>query len=125
MRKEKTTRIGQFLFEREGKYKPNAIELNGLNRIDKIDFSGNFYIAQKSSNTNMILIKPGDLVISGINVAKGAMAIYQGHEDVTATVHYSSYTFDEGQIDVEYFKRFLKSPEFVRLLKEQVKGVLV
>ncbi|NOU40361.1 MAG: hypothetical protein HOO85_03735 [Methylotenera sp.] len=122
MSKGKTTQIGQFLFEREGKYKPNAIELDGLKRVDKIDFSGNFHIAQKPSNTNMILIKSGDLVISGINVAKGAMAIYQGHEDVTATIHYSSYTFDETQIEVEYFKRFLKSPEFVRLLKEQVKG---
>ena len=122
MSKGKITQIGQFLFEREGKYKPNAIELNGLRRVDKIDFSGNFHIAQKSSNTNMILIKSGDLVISGINVAKGAMAIYQDQEDLTATIHYSSYTFDEEQIDVEYFKRFLKSPEFVRLLKEQVKG---
>lgn len=122
MSKGKTTRIGQFLFEREGKYKPDAIELKGLKRIDKIDFSGNFHIAEKPSNTNMILIKSGDLVVSGINVAKGAMAIYQGHEDVTATIHYSSYTFDETQIEVEYFKRFLKSPEFVRLLKEQVKG---
>ena len=122
MSKETVTQIGQFLFEREGKYKPTAIELNGLKRVDKIDFAGNFHIAQKPSNTNMILIKSGDLVISGINVAKGAMAIYQGHEDVTATIHYSSYTFDETQIEVEYFKRFLKSPEFVRLLKEQVKG---
>lgn len=122
MQKGKVTQIGQFLFEREGKYKPDAIELDGLKRIDKIDFSGNFHIANKPSNTNMILIKSGDLVISGINVAKGAMAIYQGHEDVTATIHYSSYTFDETKIEVEYFKRFLKSPEFVRLLKEQVKG---
>ena len=122
MHKGKITQIGQFLFEREGKFKPDALELDGLKRIDKIDFSGNFHIAQKPSNTNMILIKPGDLVISGINVAKGALAIYQGHEDVTATIHYSSYTFDETQIEVEYFKRFLKSPEFVRLLKEQVKG---
>jgi len=70
----------------------------------------------------MILIKPGDLVISGINVAKGAMGIYCGNEDVTATIHYSSYTFDKNQISVEYFKRFLRSPEFIKLLKEQVKG---
>lgn len=70
----------------------------------------------------MILIRPGDLVISGINVSKGAMGIYHGDEDVTATIHYSSYTFDKSIIDVEYFKRFLKSPEFIRLLKEQVKG---
>ncbi len=117
-----TKKIGTFLFEREGRYKPDAIELANLKRIDKIDFSGNFHIAEKPSNTDMIIIKPGDLVISGINVAKGALAVYQGNEDVTATIHYSSYTFDEEQISVEYFKRFLKSPVFVSLLKEQVKG---
>ncbi len=116
------TRIGEFLFEREGKYKPDSETVSGLKRIDKIDFSGNFHIATKPSKTNMILIHPGDLVISGINVAKGAMGIYRGHENVTATIHYSSYTFDTSKIDVEYFKRFLKSPEFIRLLQEKVKG---
>jgi type I restriction enzyme S subunit len=85
-----TKKIGKFLFEREGRYKPDANELANLKRIDKIDFSGNFHIAEKPSNTDMILIKPGDLVISGINVAKGALAVYQGNEDVTATIHYSS-----------------------------------
>ena len=116
------TKIGQFLFEREGKYKPDDEVISGLNRINKIDFSGKFHILQKPSNTNMILVKQGDLVISGINVAKGAMGIYDREEDVTATIHYSSYTFDTEQINVEYFKRFLKSAEFVRLLQEQVKG---
>mgnify|MGYP006427995655 FL=1 len=114
------TKIGEFLFEREGKYKPDSETIAGLKRIDKIDFSGNFHIAQKPSKTNMILIRQGDLVISGINVAKGAMGIYHGNEDVTATIHYSSYTFDTSRIDVEYFKRFLKSVEFIRLLQEQV-----
>jgi len=116
------TRIGEFLFEREGKYKPDSEDVAGLKRIDKINFSGIFHIAQKPSKTNMILIRPGDLVISGINVAKGAMGIYLGDEDVTATIHYSSYTFDTSKIYVEYFKRFLKSAEFIRLLQEQVKG---
>ena len=116
------TKIGEFLFEREGKYKPDSETIAGLKRIDKIDFSGDFHIAQKPSKTNMILIRQGDLVISGINVAKGAMGIYHGNEDVTATIHYSSYTFDTSRIDVEYFKRFLKSVEFIRLLQEQVKG---
>src|SRR5690606_710893 len=34
----------------------------------------------------------------------------------------SSYTFDESKVSVEFFKRFLKSPIFIQLLKEQVKG---
>ena len=116
------TKIGEFLFEREGKYKPDDNAIVGLKRINKIDFSGNFHIASKPSKTNMILICPGDLVISGINVSKGAIGIYMGKEDVTATIHYSSYTFDTEKINVEYFKRFLKSPEFIKLLQEQVKG---
>ncbi len=118
----KKTKIGQFLFEREGKYRPDDEIVTGIKRIDKIDFSGNFHIATKPSKTNMILVKPGDFVISGINVSKGAMGIYTGKENITATIHYSSYTFDIEQINVEYFKRFLKSLEFVRLLQEQVKG---
>lgn len=69
------TKIGQFLFKREGKYKPDDEIISGLNRINKIDFSGKFHILKKPSNTNMILVKQGDLVISGINVAKGAMGI--------------------------------------------------
>ena len=114
-------KIGDFLFERKGRYKPNDEQIVNLPRIEKIDFSGNFHIGNKDSKTDMILIKDGDLVISGINVAKGAMGIYYG-EDVTATIHYSSYTFDSNKINVEYFKRFLKSSEFIELLNEQVKG---
>ena len=118
----KKVKVGDFLFEREGRYKPDAKEIQGLQRIDKIDFSGNFHVANKPSKTNMILIKSGDLVISGINVAKGALGVYHGDADVTATIHYSSYTFDESKVSVEFFKRFLKSPIFIQLLKEQVKG---
>jgi type I restriction enzyme S subunit len=116
------TKISEFLFERKGRYKPNDELIAGLKRIVKIDFSGNFHIAIKPSQTNMILIKKDDLVISGINVAKGAMGIYTKKEDVVATIHYSSYTFDETKINVAYFKRFLKSAEFIRLIEEQIKG---
>ena len=118
----KKVKIGQFLFEREGHYKPTDEAITHLERIEKIDFSGKFFIAQKPSKTDMIIVKPGDLVISGINVAKGAIGVYEGQHDVTATIHYSSYTFDTQQIDVEYFKRFVKSPAFVALLKQEVKG---
>ena len=116
------TKISTFLFERKGRYKPNDEDISGLERLEKIDFSGKFYIGQKSSRTDMILIKKGDFVISGINVAKGAMGIYREDNDITATIHYSSYTFDESKIDINYFEHFLQSAEFVRLLEDQVKG---
>jgi len=118
----KKIQVNEFLAERVGRYKPNDPHIANLKRLDKIDFSGKMHFSTKSSKTDMIIAKKGDLVISGINVAKGALAVYDGEEDITATIHYSSYQFDDEKIDVEYFKRFLKSPKFIQLLKEQVKG---
>lgn len=116
------TKISDFMSERSGRYKPNSPVISKLKRINKIDFSGNFHITEKPSNTNMILIMPGDFVLSGINVTKGALGIYEGHENVVATIHYSSYIFDEKKVNIEYFKHFLKSPIFIQLLKEKTKG---
>lgn len=115
-------RLGDYLINREGRYKPNDKAIEGYKRIDKIDFSGRIFISDKPSNTDMILVKKGDLVISGINVEKGAMAVYTGNEDITATIHYSSYWFDENKIDINFLKYFLKSQEFKDALKEQVPG---
>jgi type I restriction enzyme S subunit len=114
--------MGQFLKARETRFKPNDKAIKHLKRIDKIDFSGRIFISDKVSNTDMILIKKGDLVISGINVEKGAMSIYRGEEDIIATIHYSSYEFDENRIDIEFLNHFLKSLEFRKVLKEQVPG---
>lgn len=115
-------KLGEFLKVRENRFKPNDKEIADLKRIDKIDFSGEIFVSDKPSNTDMILIKNGDLVISGINVEKGAMAVYTGKEDITATIHYSSYSFDNNSIDIEFLKSFLKSIEFKKALKEQVPG---
>jgi type I restriction enzyme S subunit len=118
----KKVKLGQFLKVRDNRFKPNDKAIADLKRIDKIDFSGEIFISDKPSNTDMILIKKGDLVISGINVEKGAMAVYTGEEDITATIHYSSYSFDENTTDIEFLKSFLKSIEFKNALKEQVPG---
>jgi len=118
----KKLKLGEFLINRENRFKPNDKSISGLKRIDKIDFSGKIFLSEKPSNTDMILVKKGDLVISGINVEKGAMSVYQGEEDVTATIHYSSYTFNEKKIDIDFLKLFLRSSEFKSALKEQVPG---
>ena len=118
----KKVRIGEFLTERQGRYKPDDNAIATYKRLNKIDFSGTIHISEKPSKTDMIVVQPGDLVISGINVAKGAIAVYQGTEPVTATIHYSSYIFDDSVVDLEYFKYFVKSPAFIETLKKQVKG---
>jgi type I restriction enzyme S subunit len=114
--------LSELLTEREGRFKPNDAEIASYKRIDKIDFSGQIHISEKPSKTDMIIIEPGDLVISGINVAKGALAVYEGNEPVTATIHYSSYIFNKDQIDIAFLKRFLRSPAFISELRDQVKG---
>lgn len=118
----KKVKIGDFLTERQGRYKPNDEEISKYKRLDKIDFSGNIHISNKPTKTDMIIVFPGDLVISGINVAKGAISVYQGKEPVCATIHYSSYTFDDKKVDLDYFKYFVKSPAFIFALQQQVKG---
>ena len=115
-------KLGDVLKNREGRFKPNDPTIANLKRIDKINFSGQIFLSDKSSNTDMILIKKGDLVISGINVEKGALTVYEGEEDILATIHYSSYIFDTSKIDIDFLKVFLRSPDFVQLLKEQVPG---
>ena len=115
--------IGEFLDERKDRFKPHIANNLKLKRITKIDFSGNIHIDEnKPTKTDMILIKNGDLVISGINAEKGAVSIYTGNEDVMATIHYSSYSFDSSKINIDYLKWYLKSKTFLKILKEQTKG---
>jgi len=118
----KKVKIRDFLTEREGRYKPDDSKISKYKRLDKIDFSGTIHISDKPTKTDMIIVHPGDLVISGINVAKGAVAVYQGDEPVCATIHYSSYTFDSSKVYLDYFKYFVKSPAFITALQKQVKG---
>jgi type I restriction enzyme S subunit len=118
----KKVKIGEFLTEREGRFKPDDKRISKYQRLDKIDFSGNIHLSNKPTKTDMILVQPGDLVISGINVAKGAITVYQGEEPVCATIHYSSYTFDSSKVDLDYFKFFVKSAAFIAAMQKQVKG---
>lgn len=115
-------KINSFLKERENRIKPSEANKMGLKRLNKIDFSGEIHLTDKNTNTDMILVKPGDLVISGINVEKGAVAVYQGKEDILATIHYSAYIFDKNKIDIEYFKVFLRSKAFKDTINTQIRG---
>ena len=117
------TRLSEFLTEREGRIKFESANALGLQRIKKIDFSGRIHLdTETDTKTDMIRVCDGDLVISGINAAKGAIAVHVGDEDVLATIHYSSYEFNPDRISVEFLKWFFKSPEFAFLLRDQVAG---
>jgi restriction endonuclease S subunit len=117
------TRLSEFLSERDGRIKFESANVLGLQRIKKIDFSGQIHLDNiTDTKTDMIRVCDGDLIISGINAAKGAIAVFNGDEDVLATIHYSAFEFNPDRISVEFLKWFFKSPEFALLLKEQVAG---
>lgn len=119
----KSTKLSEFLTERGERIKfENANQL-GLQRIKKIDFSGNIHLdAETDTKTDMIRVKSGDLVVSGINAAKGAIAVHADDDDILATIHYSTYEFNSDRISVDFLKWFFKSSEFSDLLREQIPG---
>lgn len=117
------TKLSAFLTEREGRIKHETANQLGLQRIKKIDFSGAIHLdTETDTKTDMIRVNNGDLVISGINAAKGAISVYQDDADVLATIHYSAYEFNADRISVDFLKWFFKSPEFSELLKQQIPG---
>jgi restriction endonuclease S subunit len=119
----KPTQLSEFLTERDGRIKYEIANELGLQRIKKIDFSGTIHLdSETDTKTDMIRVKSGDLVISGINAAKGAIAVHTEEDDVLATIHYSAYEFNSDRISVEFLKWFFKSPEFSDLLREQIPG---
>ena len=121
--KIRSIELKDILSHRKEVLKPILANKSNLGRIKKIDFKGNIFITNDTvTGTNMIRIKKNDLVISGINANKGAVAVYRGEKDILASIHYSSYSFNEKEINIEYFKFFLKSDQFIRLLEEQTSG---
>jgi type I restriction enzyme S subunit len=72
----------------------------------------------------MIRIQPGDLVISGINAAKGAVAIYGSDQPgpIAATIHYSSYAPIQDAVDVRFLWWLFRSGFFRQVLSDQVPG---
>jgi len=72
----------------------------------------------------MILIRSGDLVVSGINAAKGAIAVYEGGDDlpIAATIHYGAYVPNKDRVSIPYLWWLLRSRFFQGLLREHVPG---
>jgi len=76
------------------------------------------------TKTGMILVRPGDLLVSGINAAKGAIAVYgiENEKPIAATIHYGAYIPNKDRADVRYLWWLLRSRTFRELLMEYVPG---
>ena len=102
------------------------ISMGRIKVISKIDFKNGEIQLRDHGNTRteMILVRPGDLVISGINAIKGAVAIYNSNniEPIAATIHYSSYFPKSAKINIQYIWWLLRSQIFRSIIEEMMPG---
>lgn len=115
-----TVNLGGILTERRESPDSSALANGTVRIISKISFDlGNIVLRPGfGTRTGMILVQPGDLVVSGINAAKGAIAVYEqaNTEPVAATIHYSAYEVDTRQTTARYLWWYLRSQRFRDIL---------
>jgi type I restriction enzyme S subunit len=118
--------LGEFLTERQETPDSDDLITGEIPIISKIGFdTGRIELRDDGkTRTKMILIRPGDLVLSGINAAKGAIAIYgkKNTHPIAATIHYSSYSVDETKANIKFLWWLLRSGAFRDLLFRYVPG---
>ena len=118
--------LGEIIAERKEVPFPADIENGSIRIVSKIGFKegGIELRSGAETKTGMILIRPGDLVVSGINAAKGAIAIYgeKNTEPIAATIHYGAYIPNKDRVDIKFLWWLLRSRTFRDLLLEYVPG---
>jgi type I restriction enzyme S subunit len=118
--------LGEVLTERAETPLLGTIESGEMPVVAKIGFhSGEIALRTDSeTKTGMIVVRPGDLLISGINAAKGAVAIYSrsNSRPIAATIHYGAYIPNLDRIDVTFLWWLLRSPLFRTILHSHVPG---
>ena len=118
--------LGDILTERREIPSLESIETGEISIISKIGFrEGKIELRNETkTKTGMILIRPGDLVISGINAVKGAIAIYDSsaHKTIAATIHYGAYIPNKERLDIRFLWWFLRSAVFRDMVQEYIPG---
>lgn len=118
--------LGDVLTERRETPSLESLESGEVGIVSKIGFNaGKIELrADGKTKTGMILARPGDLVISGINAAKGAIAIYPetAKKPIAATIHYAAYIPNKEQVDIQYLWWFLRSAAFRDIVQNHIPG---
>jgi type I restriction enzyme S subunit len=101
-----TVKLGEVLTERREIPDSNDLDSGRVKIVEKISFgTGQTQLRNNgSTKTGMILVRPGDLLVSGINAAKGAIAIYDesASEPAAATIHYGAYIPKRENVDIHF-----------------------
>lgn len=97
-----------------------------LRIVSKISFADGsiLFRSDHETKTPMIIVQPGDLLVSGINAYKGAIALYpvDAPGPATATIHYSAYGIRPDRAEPAYLWRLLRSDVFRERLERAVPG---
>ena len=126
MAKWEKVQLGEVLIERKETPDPVALETGEIRIVSKIGFNtGEMEFRDSTATkTKMIQFQPGDIVISGIAAAQGAIAIYSKSEEkpASATMHYSAYAVNPERADVTFLWWLLRSTAFQHILFRTLPG---
>lgn len=121
-----TAPLGEVITERKEQPTAEDLALGNIKIVEKISFDSGLIQLRTGgeTKTKMILARPGDLLVSGINAAKGAIALYddQNIEPIAATIHYGAYIPNQYRVSVKFLWWLLRSQFFKELLLEHVPG---
>jgi len=121
-----TIKLGEVLTERRETPSLESIETGEVSIVSKIGFNErNIELRNEAkTKTGMILIRPGDLVISGINAVKGAISFYSetASKPIAATIHYGAYILNKERVDIQYLWWFLRSAIFRDIVQHHITG---
>jgi type I restriction enzyme, S subunit len=116
--------LGAVLDERKDRPADEDVLLGVYPVVSKISFeTGKIHFRPGAeTKTGMILVQLGDLLVSGINAYKGAVAIYEGTGPAVATIHYGAYRIRPEVAGTRFLWWLLRSHRFQDLLEEHVPG---
>lgn len=121
-----SVKLGEVLTERKEAPDPSKIDTGEIRVVEKISFNtGRIdFRLNGHTRTKMIAIHPGDLVISGINAPKGAIAIYGKDErqPIAATIHYGAYKVNTERATLKFLWWLLRSNTFRKILTFHLPG---
>jgi len=116
-------RLGELLKERVETPEESAVSSGDQPIISKIRFSdgGIEFRTNGESRTQLISIHPGDIVLSGINAMKGAIALYDDStKKAAATIHYSAYRINRDRVIDRFLWMYLRHEVFQEILTRHV-----
>lgn len=121
-----STAIEEVLIPRREEPAAEKLATGEIRIVAKIRFEDGLIQFRPGSGTKtgMILVRPGDLLVSGINAAKGAIALYDDDRGrpAAATIHYGAYSVREARADRRYLWLFFRSLAFRAILETALPG---